>query len=100
MRDPPPVVGAFDARDIARLTGAFDAALLIARDEGSPFLAIPERDLRAWIARCLLAAMRRGIRDSHVLTAIALRDLHHLVAHQEDGMLRPIVPQESRRPTP
>lgn len=77
-------VGAFDARDIASLTTAFDAALLIAHDDGSPFADLPAPELRAWIARSILAAMRRGVRDTHLLTALALRELRHLVLHREE----------------
>lgn len=75
MRHTPLVVGAFTARDIKVVATSFNAAWLIARDQGSPFLVISERSLRAGLAFSILVATRQGIRDPHLLVARALREL-------------------------
>ena len=76
-----------DTCDIARLTAAFDAALVIAHHVDSPFRVISESETRAWVARSVLAGMRRSIRDSDHPKALALRDLHLLLVHEEESAL-------------
>ncbi len=63
----------FGPHDLARMGGAFDAALALAADEASPFAVLPALELRARLARAVIAGARRGVHDPDELKAHALR---------------------------
>lgn len=75
VRDLAPSAGLFGPGDISRLAAAYEAALTIAGDEGSPFAGICDDDLRQRVAHLVLVAARQGVRDVDQLKAYALRTL-------------------------
>lgn len=74
-----PSKGLFGPEDLARMSIAYEAALIIADERDSPFSILSRDDLRLAIARAVMRDARNGIVDVHVLKAQALRALIPLV---------------------
>lgn len=66
-------LGPFGPRAAAQMAGAFQAALMIASDEGSPYAVLPARELRRQLARAIVRERRHGNTDVDQLKARALR---------------------------
>lgn len=83
----------------AHLGMAYEAALTIAQDAGSPFADVPHHELRERLARLIILAAREGVTDIDQLKARALRTLPVLVAQGILGQRRrAIVAQSSNAP--
>lgn len=63
----------FEPEELARLGRAFDAAVVVAAEEASPYAVLPVRALRLALARAVLAGAQRGLVDPDELKADALR---------------------------
>jgi hypothetical protein len=75
MLEPTAAPCSFEPETLARMGRAFEAALVIAEDEGSPFTSIPVLVVRASLARFIIEDAQRGVRDADILKARALQRL-------------------------
>ncbi|MEH3148691.1 MAG: hypothetical protein PGN34_25970 [Methylobacterium frigidaeris] len=66
----------FGPDQVAAMSAAYKAALIIASEENGPFATIPALELRRRLSRVIIIEAQRGIVDVDLLKTLALRGLH------------------------
>lgn len=98
MAAPPKEGLTFDPSGTRAIALAYEAALQIAGEEGSPFAIIPGYELRQWLAGLILAEARQGPLETERLTQAALRGLRlRASASDLSAYCVPSVPIGARR---